>query len=454
MAATAYPIPAGRGRWRLTLHSRVFVDQSSSQPTPMAELSSARSRRLEQNWGQPAQLSFTIDGRAPEAALIRELQTDVIAWRWDDQPGATYYTPFGCDRPLFRGVITQTEDEVTEQSHVTNVVCTDYLAMMGRRIFTTSPTLTQTDQDTLVSQFVNLSVNPQTSLGAGGIGPPVTFQPGGYLPIMPQIVNPDGTQRSALSGVLRDRNYVAGADMLTSLDDLSKVIGGFDYDIIPTQLAGILGLPPGGMPGWPAGPTSSRDRLRIFYPYQGVQRFDVPLVYGSTISAFTRTVASGDYANYWRVIGDAPPNSPDGTPPMFSEQWNSDANNVTVNPVGLWMETDNAADVNIQATLDQKAQGDLAWTGVLTGGISPSSYTLTMRPGAYRWGAPNMGDICPVIIRTGRLNLSDNIRVLGIAYNIGDDGDEDVELTISRPTRTLTQLVTQADRDADALTRR
>ena len=442
-----YPIPQGRGRWRLTLHNRAFVDTATASSI-VTELSTARSRRLEQTWGAPAQLSFTIDGRDPAAALIRELQTDVMAWRWDDQDGATFYSPFGCDRPLFRGVITQTEDEVTEQSHVVNVVCQDYLAMMSRRIYTTSPTLTQYDQDQLAQTFVNVSVHPQSGSG-------ITFDPGGYLPLMAQGVNPDGTSRPALSGVLRDRTYPAGADMLTTLDDLSKVIGGFDYDIVPYGLQGLWPMP--ALPNNPIGSltqTPWRDRIRIFYPYQGVQRSDCPLVYGSTVSSFTRTVTSADYANYWRVIGDTPPGAADGTPPMYSEQWNSDANNVTVNPIGLWMETDNAADVNLQATLDQKAQGDLAWTGLLTAGISPSSYTVTLRPGAYRWCSPNMGDICPVVIRSGRLNLNDNVRVLGIVFDIGDDGAEDVSLTISRPTRTLTQLVTQADRDADALTRR
>lgn len=42
----------------------------------------------------------------------------------------------------------------------------------------------------------------------------------------------------------------------------------------------------------------------MFYGAQGVSRTDVVLAYGSTISAFTRTVNSTNYANYQRVIGD------------------------------------------------------------------------------------------------------------------------------------------------------
>ena len=45
-----------------------------------------------------------------------------------------------------------------------------------------------------------------------------------------------------------------------------------------------------------------------------------------------------------------------------------------------------------------------------------------------------MGDIVPLVIQTGRLNVNTTIRVLGIAYDIGDDGQEDVDLD-RRPSR-------------------
>ena len=57
--ATLVPIPSGRGRWRITLHARQYSDLQWSQ-TMIGELFTSRSRRLEQNWCSPAQLSFTI----------------------------------------------------------------------------------------------------------------------------------------------------------------------------------------------------------------------------------------------------------------------------------------------------------------------------------------------------------------------------------------------------------
>ena len=293
MAATAYPVPAGRGRWRLTLHTRQFADTYWGL-SQIAELHTARSRRLEQTWDNPAVLTFTMDGRDPTAAAVAELECDVIAWRWDDRPGAVYFSGLGCDRAIFRGVVTQAEDQVTEESHVVNFTCKDYAAMLARRYNTLPLTYTQTDQDDLVAGFVNNAVSTVSASGH-------SFGPGAYLPLEVVKVNPDGTQRTAPSGQLRDRTYPAGSPLGQMVDDLAKVIGGFDYDVLPAeQAASEWNLRP------PSG-NVNRDVLRVFYPYQGVQRADVPLVYGSTVAAFTRTVDSGDYANCWRVIGDAPP---------------------------------------------------------------------------------------------------------------------------------------------------
>jgi microcystin-dependent protein len=47
-----------------------------------------------------------------------------------------------------------------------------------------------------------------------------------------------------------------------------------------------------------------------------------------------------------------------------------------------------------------------------------------------------------------------DVRVIGIAYVINTDSDEDIELTVGRPSQSLGDYLTQADRDADALVRR
>lgn len=414
--------PAGRGRWRLTLHDRRYIGTNFPGATGISELVDARSRRLEQTWNASAALTFTVDGHSPTAAMLTELGQDVIAWRWDEAQNR--------DIPMFRGPITQTEDQITEQSHTVNVTCHDYLAVMQRRSLAAPYTGTQVDQDTLAQIIVSMATAPTTSAGPSGAPPPLSLLPGGYLPLSVARVNPNGTTRTPLSGQLRDRTYVPGAIPGQLLDDLANVIGGFDYDVYPrSDLYGV-------------------DQVRIFYPVQGVTRADMALIYGSTISGLTRTVDSGAYANYIRVIGNNASSDP-AAPQLFAERWNADATAGQSGAVGLWQTVDNASDVSVQATLNDQAAGNLALSGILV-----PSYTLTMRPGAYTHGNPNMGDTVPLVVQSGRLNVSTTIRVLGINYSIGDDGDEDVELTVGRPAVTLAHMLTATGRDVDALARR
>jgi hypothetical protein len=65
-----------------------------------------------------------------------------------------------------------------------------------------------------------------------------------------------------------------------------------------------------------------------------------------------------------------------------------------------------------------------------------------------------MGDVVPLIVYSGRLHVDTMIRVLGIDYTVGDDGQEDVTLTVGRPDVTLTNLFTRANADVNALARR
>ena len=415
-APGTYPVPDGRGRWRLTVHSRQFTYSSSANQRILAELTDATSRRLDKQWCAPSTLTFSVDGHSAAAAQVVELQTEVMAWRWDDQTGG--------DIAVFRGPVTQSEDTISEQTHTVNFTCHDYYAMFARRLMTAGLAVVGMEQDWIAYNLCQLATNVTSSGGT-------SLNPGAYLPLTVAWVNPDGTTRSAgAPSVPRDRTYLPQTLVYDAFDQLAKVIGGFDYDVLPS-----IGFYP--------------DYLRVFYPSQGVARSDLALVYGSTVANLTRSVDSGDYANYWRVIGDAPPGSPDGTPPMFSEAWNSDANNVGAVPVGLWQSGDNQADVTIQTTLDQTAQGDLALSGVLT-----PTYTLGMRPDAYTWGNPNMGDTVPLVVQSGRLNVNTAVRVLGITYDVGDDGQEDVTLTVGRPSTSFAALLRANNRDIAALSRR
>jgi hypothetical protein len=169
-------------------------------------------------------------------------------------------------------------------------------------------------------------------------------------------------------------------------------------------------------------------------------------MYGSNVAAFTRATNSGDYANYVRSLGNNGSADPNAAQ-LISQAVNADASGTTV---GWWPLAENArSDVNQQATLDDHAAGLLAQQGVLV-----PTYTLTLRPGAYVWGSPNMGDTLPLVIQVGRLNVNTTVRVTGIVYTIGDDSQEDVTITVGRPLSSLGDLLARTNTSVEALARR
>jgi hypothetical protein len=413
-------------RWRLTVHRRDFSPTvyAPARTTGIAEITEARSRRLEIGWNVPAKLTFTVDGQSAAAGLVQELRTDVMAWRWDPVDGV--------ERLMFRGVVSAAEDTLGD-SHVVNFTAWDYLAVLNRRYLTGAADLvyTQRDQDDMVADLLARGTVVSTNAGPGGSGPPVSFDPGSRLPLAVRLVNPDGTTRATKSGVLRDRTYTGGSAIGQLVTDLAAVIGGFDVDIAP------------------AADTDGHDWLRVWYGARGVGRTDLALVWGSTVAALTRTTNSADYANLIRVVGDN--GGAEGAPQLIAEAWNADANNVGAVPVGLWMATDNASDVTIARTLQDKADGDLQTAGALV-----PSYTLTLRPGWFRPGFPNLGDTVPLVVYSPpRLDVSTTVRVLGLSFAVSDDtAGEDVEMTVGRPAVDLSALFRKTARDVDALARR
>jgi hypothetical protein len=421
------PIPSGRGRWRLTLHKRQFADQTWSQ-TMLAQLDSARSRKLVQAWDMPAVLTFDMDGHAADCALAQELQCDVVAWRWDENSGA--------DIPVFRGMVDASEDQIDEQSHTVTFTCHDYLAMFNRRIGTSTTwnVVNNMTQDNMADNWRNNAIIRPSSDNS------ITFTPGGYLPLWTFRANPDGTAR-ADSGVLRNYQAEGNMNIFSEFDKLAKLSGGFDYDVKPLCMNANFGAQV-------ATNSATRDALRIFWGGfgQGVANNGAVLAYGSSVSKIQRQVTSADYSNYWRTLGNNQSSSMAAVQ-VYGEAWNSDANSTTV---GLFMSGDSPSATTPDATwLTAMAQGNVGIYGVLA-----PTYVVTLTPNFYTWGLFNMGDNVPLVIQSGRLAVNTAQRILGITYNIGDDGQEDVDLVVARATTTLGGMLRTQDRAVNALARR
>jgi hypothetical protein len=398
--------PRGRGRWRFTLHHRSFAHELTYDSTIITDLPSARSRRCEQQLNVPAKLTFSMDGADPACMVIRELEHDVIAWRWDDDNDV--------DVPVFRGVVAQSQDSLSEQVHTVNFTCHDYLAMFGRRLLEQRVTYALTDQDDIAADFL---VRAQ----------PAAYAPASVMPLRFHRVDPGGLDRPAKSAVLRDRTYEPNQKLDEAVTNLGACEGGFDVAVVPVPVGD--------------------DELRVYYPYQGELRTEeLVLEYGGAIANLSRSVNSTDYANYWRVIGKVPDGSPEGTLPPWAVA--KDVPDITVTPVGLWMSGDNASDVSQQGTLNDKAKADLRHSTLVP------SYSLGLRPGWYEWGKPRMGDTVRFLVRHGRLDVDQEVRVVGIAFDIGDDGEENVGITVGRPDLIFADLISKLDRDINALARR
>jgi hypothetical protein len=393
------------------------------------EMHDARGRHLEQTLNGPARFTFTLSGRSEAATAVREMETDVIVWRWDETTGA--------DVPYFRGVVAQGEDQLTTEAHTCTFTCHDYAAVLDRRYLTSTVqyfVANGHDQDDIVNDLVARVTSAAATSGTAG-HPSVSLAPGSYVPLAVVRRAGDGTNRPGKSGRLRDRTYAAQSAVGQLIHDLAAVIDGYDYDVVP---------------GWRYDGDPTRDLLRVFYPNQGAARPNNVLEYGGNVSTVTRSANSSTYANYVRVLGNNGQSDP-AAGQMYAEAVGADANDVTRVPVGLWENADNAADVSVQSTLDDKAAGDLNYAGVLI-----PSYSLGLRPGAYYDGFANMGDTLPVVIRSGRLDIGPDttVRVVGLSFDISDDGTEDVGLTVGRPLTTLVNLLKAGRADVDALARR
>lgn len=409
-------VPPGRGRWRVMLAERLFDQVRQESPALVIAEIDARSRRLEQTIDQPSTFTFTLDGHAPGALQIHELEHEIRLWRWDDDTGQ--------DQEMMRGVIVSSQDTLSEQRHTVTFTATDALGILSRRWTTLPLNILQGEQDAIVGLLVNhATASMQTS---GGFA----FGLGAALPLVLAPLDPGGTPRGP-SGRLRDRNYVEGTNVLEALGNLSNVIDGFDFDTRP-----VLGSD-----------FETNDPLRVFYPYQGRLIDGWALEWGSTVASLTRYVSSDTFANYVRVIGQADEEVEDA-PQLYGEAWLSDAGDIIANPAGVWMSSLSAADVTVQDTLIEQA------AGTLQSSVLVPSYSLVVKPGVYSPQTLDIGDTVRLRIESGRLDVDTWVRVVGRNFDIGDDGEENVEIQVTRPVPTFSGLFTDSDQRLGALERR
>lgn len=277
--------------------------------------------------------------------------------------------------PVFRGRIVVSGDSLDADSHDVEVHVTDYRGLLARRTIWPASTLTYTAVDQAAIAWDLISDTQGTT--------------GGNLGITQGI----GTT----TGVTRTRTFEAGKTIEETISQLAAVVNGFDWEIDALR------------------------KLNIFFPWRGSSGVDFAISYdrsGGNVSQVTRSVDPSTYANAVRVSGAT------GVTPSSQA-----AGDLATRPEGRWELQYGATDLTTSTAVTETALRLLGEASLFR-----PAYTVTLA--ADSGWTPSvfwLGDVCPIRIRRGRLDVNTTAKLVEVEVTIGGDGDETVALTFDRP---------------------
>jgi hypothetical protein len=282
---------------------------------------------------------------------------------------------------LFRGRIMPTQDVVSgaqsNARHLLSVTAKDYREILKHRFQFHNTTLAYTGVD-------------QGDIAWGLIAYTQAL-PGGYL----GITRGPG---SVATGVVRTITYAVTDGIGDKIAELAQMDGGFDWDLTLT-----------GFGSW---------RFDMWLPYRGRLTARVYEDGSDQVQSITRQVDPSGYVNEAYVTGDS---SASLTPQLVT------AADIATRPEGRW-ESAVGTPVLTQAALNSRAAFALA-----TGEVISPSYAITLKKDSWRGPADVwLGDFVTVRIKSGRLNVNAQYRVMQLDIDVGDSGEETVTLTVNR----------------------
>jgi len=356
---------------------------------PNWALVQARSRRVTWRLTTPSDATFSIDGESADALQLSELVTDL----WVYRNGS----------PLFRGRVGTTSDSYDGNLLTSTVNVADYKGVLARRELIEGDTLTYTNVD-------------QSAIALGLINS-TQGHSGGQLGIVAGV--------GASTGVLRARTYQAGLNVGETLDKLSNVQNGFEWDITPTATAAL--------------------HLDVFSPTRGSNN-NVVLDVGGRVRTFQRQFDPGLYANAVRVTGA---NTTGGTAAGALTAVNQAASNIGSAAQGRWDSQVGDTTIVEQTTLTERAAAELAESQVIL-----PQWTVELQPNG--WGGPSdvwLGDTVTLIGKIGRLNDVGPLRVQEVECSFDDDDTVTTKITLGQVPlsrrfrlRTFSQRLTALER--------
>lgn len=336
------------------------------------ELTFARNRQLDLRLREPSTVSFTIDGRSTQAAEISELASEVVVLRNRQQ--------------VFRGFVGATSETITPDRHDVNVTAVDYRGRLERLIVDSNETYTsQLDRD--IAWDLIETAQAKT---------------GGNLQI----------SRGVAATVTSSRTIeiAGGANIRESIDLLSNLDPGFDWDVI--------------------------DRVFTMWAERGSNN-NVILDYGGLVSNVEISFDPAGYANAVRVSGSV------STTAQFAT-----GSGVGGRVEGRYEVNIGLTDVNSNTVLDARADKAVADLQL----IRPA-YAVQLRQGdtpGTGWGGLGeigLGDTCRLVVRSGRVDVNELVRVFEIRVTVGDSGEEQVVLVLNAEDRSfLDRIRSQRDR--------
>jgi hypothetical protein len=360
-------------------------------------LTEATSRHYVARLTDNNELSFNLDGRLSQTAAVIDppLGRDVHLLFTGSE---------GTTSVLDRMRVGQTTHTFSEDAIQVAVTGLAYKAMLQRRILYSDATLTYTGVDQAEIAWALIAYT-QGKLG-GDLG--ISKAWAGTSP----------------TGQLRDRTYEVGDSVGQRIQELSEVIGGFDWDVTPTSASGL--------------------QLDVWWPQRGVDR-GVVLEHGGLMLTATREVNPSDYANAIRYTGA----QGDGTTPGPTPD-EIEAPDLASMPQGRWDAALGDDGLTTQAALDDRA----AWQLGQSQDVTPV-WTVVLKRGA--WDGPDhiwLGDWVRVIAHAEGLDVDTRYRVYEVDITLDGAGGETVQLTLGGPRPRYARRVTEFERRLRNLERR
>lgn len=270
---------------------------------------------------------------------------------------------------LFRGRIVAADDSLDRDTHRIDLAAVDYRGLLDRRVLIEPDTVS----------FTNIA---QATI-AWNLIAAAQAKPGGNLGITAGWVPAGQTVVYA---------FEYGTSIAEAIGKLSETTNGFDWAVGPDLV------------------------FNAWNPLRGANT-GVILDYGGSVDEVGRTSAASGFANVVRLAGASNTTTPvtSSTPGLGADTR------------GRWELAVNESDLALQAQVNARAPRLLADRD-----SPPNSYRLRLAPGAYVTTEVRLspGDWATLIVRSGRLDVNERVRVTEVAIDATEDGDDTVNLAV------------------------